>query len=105
MGFSEDTKRRAFERANGRCEICGKQLVFGNRGRNGGRGSWEAHHKRPRSEGGSDTIKNCMVLCYQCHQQPQKAAVRNSTRKSSDIVFGGGLFGGNVGRGGGGFFW
>ena len=111
MGFTEDTKRNAFERANGCCEICGKRLVFGNRGRNGGRGSWEAHHKKPKSEGGTDTLRNCMILCYQCHQQPQKAVSRKSKNQSpDDIIFGGGILGGGIlggnnKKGGGGFLW
>ena len=73
MAFSEETKRIVFERQGGRCgnPDCGKQLVWGNRGCNGGRGAWEAHHKVPVSRGGSDSPSNCIILCYDCHQRPQ----------------------------------
>jgi len=42
--YSPDEVERAFERAGGCCECCGKSLSFGNSRRNPGRGSWEAHH-------------------------------------------------------------
>lgn len=95
MGFSEETKRKGFERAEGCCELCGKKLVFNNRGRTGGRGSWEAHHKTPRAQGGADSLRNCMIICYECHQQPQKAASRmkkesNSGSSLDDLLFGSG---------------
>lgn len=34
----------AFEKAGGRCECCGKMLVWRNSRANPGRGQWEAHH-------------------------------------------------------------
>lgn len=53
--FPEDVVRRAWARADGRCEChrkthehpyvrCNKELVWENRGRETGRGAWEAHH-------------------------------------------------------------
>lgn len=87
MAFTEETKRRAFERAGKRCELCGKQLVFANRGYNGGRGAWEAHHKIPHSQGGSDIISNCMILCYDCHQRPQNALNRKSKDPVRDMLW------------------
>lgn len=67
MAFSKDDVEQAFKKANGRCEICGKQLVFKNRGRGSGRGEWEAHHKHHKKSGGSDTLSNCKILCVDCH--------------------------------------
>jgi len=53
--FPEDVVRRAWARAGGHCECsrkthghpygrCNKELVWENRGRETGRGAWEAHH-------------------------------------------------------------
>ncbi len=74
MGFPDSVVAAAWRRAGGRCECrrrshnhsyvrCSKQLVPGNRGREG-RGKWEAHH---RSSTGGDTLSNCEVLCWDCH--------------------------------------
>ena len=67
MAFSEKTKSEAFTRANGRCESCGKQLVYGNHSE-GERGEWEAHHKTAVASGGNDCLSNCKVLCLNCHK-------------------------------------
>lgn len=92
MAFSKAVIERAFyKKANGHCQICGKQLVFEHRGRNGGRGSWEAHHSKPQADGGKDTYANCTILCYQCHQQPQRAVLQKAKSKSvttDDLLFG-----------------
>lgn len=44
-------------RAGHACECCGEAL---------GR-SWEAHHRKLRSQGGQDSICNLVALCMQCH--------------------------------------
>jgi len=74
--FPENVVRRAWLRANGRCEYrrkthrhkyvrCNKQLVWGNRGRVG-RGCWEAHHI---SFSGGNGLSNCQILCWACHSR------------------------------------
>jgi len=67
MAFSEETKRRIFDNAGGKCEKCGKQLVFGNR-TEGERGAWNAHHKTAVSSGGKDIASNGKALCIECHK-------------------------------------
>lgn len=77
MPFSEDVKLQAWKRAGGRCECkrvscghsgrCNKQLVYSNHSE-GQRGAWEAHHVISESNGGSDTLSNCQVLCLDCHK-------------------------------------
>jgi len=42
--FAPQEVERAFDRADGRCECCGKKLAYGSSRRAGGRGAWEAHH-------------------------------------------------------------
>ena len=67
MGFSTEIIEKAWNRANGRCERCGKQLVRENHNE-GERGAWEAHHKTAQSSGGSDSLSNCEILCLECHK-------------------------------------
>jgi len=76
MAFSDSVVLDAWKRAGGKCECtrtthghvgrCNKQLVWENRGRDG-RGCWEAHHKTSVAAGGSDSLSNCEILCFDCH--------------------------------------
>ena len=55
-GFEwELLKRGAKARARMRCEKCGAA------------GRLEVHHKKPKCEGGEDTMENVIVLCRGCH--------------------------------------
>ena len=74
MAFAESIVKEAWQRSSGQCECmrrshshfytpCGKQLTWENRGKSI-RGGWEAHQK---SVAGGDTIKNCEILCWECH--------------------------------------
>lgn len=67
MAFDVYTKLSAFQRANGKCESCGKRLTYMNNGREG-RGAWEAHHKHHVASGGKSVLSNCRVLCWECHK-------------------------------------
>jgi 5-methylcytosine-specific restriction protein A len=66
MAFSDSVVQDAWKRAGGECERCGKQLTWENNCREG-RGCWEAHHKTSVAAGGSDTLSNCEILCFDCH--------------------------------------
>ena len=76
MPFPESVVKEAWKRAGGRCECkrtthdhygrCYKQLTWENRGREG-RGAWDAHHIVSVSSGGTDTLSNCEILCWDCH--------------------------------------
>lgn len=78
MGFPEDVVRQAWEAAGGRCECCrlthghsgrcNHLLLWENRGRGSGGGSWEAHH-RAGVHGGDDTLANCEILCWHCYSR------------------------------------
>jgi len=76
MSFPLSVVQAAWNRAGGKCECrrrshnhyyvrCNKQLVWGNRGKDGQRGCWEAHHI---SAGGPDILSNCEILCCDCHK-------------------------------------
>ena len=49
-------------RANGRCQRCRRYL-----GEDG-----HAHHRRPRSLGGTWTVKNLAYLCASCHREAHR---------------------------------
>ena len=67
MAFSDKVKREIFDNAKGKCERCGKQLVFDNHNE-GERGAWEAHHRTAVHKGGNDTPSNGEALCLDCHK-------------------------------------
>lgn len=67
MAFSSEVKKIIFDKANGKCESCGKQLVFENHAE-GQRGAWEAHHKTSVASRGADIASNGKALCLACHK-------------------------------------
>lgn len=56
--FTKKVKRAAFERAEGKCEICGARLHVGK---------FAYDHVIPDAMGGSATLENCQVGCTACH--------------------------------------
>lgn len=68
MAFSEKTRHEIFKNARGRCERCGKQLVFENHVE-GQRGAWEAHHRTSVAAGGTNVPSNGEALCLECHKK------------------------------------
>ncbi|HEX6443938.1 MAG TPA: HNH endonuclease signature motif containing protein, partial [Streptosporangiales bacterium] len=59
-GPSKATRRALWDRADGRCEVCGSTFAL------------QAHHRRPRGAGGSrarDTngLANLLLLCAASH--------------------------------------
>jgi len=67
--FPSSVVQDAWSRQRGKCAKCGKQLVPANRDR-GSIGAWHAHHRKPTKDGGTDTLRNCVILCINppdCH--------------------------------------
>ncbi len=68
----ESTKRDQYvsacvkRRAKGLCELCKKPAPFNNKV---DEPYLESHHIRWLSQGGSDTIENCVALCPNCHRK------------------------------------
>ena len=58
--FSRTTKVKAFDKACGKCEACGKKLNAGDR--------IEYDHRIPDAIGKSNALDNCQVLCGPCHK-------------------------------------
>ena len=63
---NQDMVSLAKERANGYCELCGKQAPFKDRD---GVPYLEVHHIQWVSRGGGDHIKNVAALCPNCHRK------------------------------------
>ncbi len=62
MRFPAVIVRRAWRRQGGRCATCGKRL--------NPRKGWHAHHRKPDYLGGTETLRNCVILCINppnCH--------------------------------------
>ena len=65
----------AWRRSEGYCECirmthghlgtCHKTLIKSNRGKEEGLGAWEAHSK---SRLHVDTLSDCEILCWTCHE-------------------------------------
>lgn len=67
-GPAKLTVEALYERAEGRCELCGHP-VHGERGRD-----HHVHHRRPRRMGGSqlpdtNSIENLLLLDASCHER------------------------------------
>lgn len=55
------------ERANGKCENCKSDAPFVRKSDD--TPYLEVHHKKSLSEGGEDTIENCIAVCPNCHSE------------------------------------
>jgi hypothetical protein len=67
--FSDETVEKAWEDAEKKCEKCGKELKWKNRGRDKD-DFWEAHHKDGNPK--NDKLENCQILCWPCHEKTLK---------------------------------
>ncbi len=56
--FPAKVKVAAFDRANGRCEVCSARLFVGK---------FQYDHIIPTAVGGPPTLENCRVACTACH--------------------------------------
>ena len=62
MRFPATIIKRAWKRQGGRCAACGKRLRPSE--------GWHAHHRKPDSREGTETLRNCVILCTNqpnCH--------------------------------------
>ncbi len=56
MPVTRELRQKVFERANGKCSICGREDV-----------PLEIDHIVPHSKGGSDTLSNLRAVCRSCN--------------------------------------
>lgn len=81
--YDDDRLQAIFERANGRCHLCGKKLAFSNYGAHGRRGAWEVDHSRPIADGGTDHLNNLYPAHTSCNRSKQ-AQSSTAVRKIND---------------------
>lgn len=55
--MNDAVRQAVFARCAGYCEKCGKPLPY----------SWALHHRKLRSQGGTDTPDNLVALHHECH--------------------------------------
>ena len=76
--FPEDVLKKAFLRANARCQCerdnhdhgaftCFKQIIWENKGNSAVRSGWEAAYYVAPEKGGKPTLENCEILCMDCY--------------------------------------
>jgi 5-methylcytosine-specific restriction endonuclease McrA len=75
--FPKSVRRAAFVRAEGKCELCGCGLKYGEA---------EFHHKVEAFLGGEATLENCVVLDRHCHAlaTKERRPEIDKTRRISD---------------------
>jgi 5-methylcytosine-specific restriction enzyme A len=56
----------ALRRSKGVCQLCDSPAPFNKKD---GSPFLEVHHIQPLSEGGEDTLSNCVALCPNCHRK------------------------------------
>lgn len=64
--IDEDKRLAVFEKSDGECHYCEKELSFDNRDRES-RGAWEVEHRVPRAKGGTDHLNNLVAACWPCN--------------------------------------
>ena len=83
--FTEETKQKALIRDKYHCQCCGVVLQHGDRYGTGK--PYEIHHKKPKAEGGTNSLANAVSLCTACHtliHQVQKMGY--TFNKAKEIV-------------------
>ncbi|HMV26885.1 MAG TPA: HNH endonuclease signature motif containing protein [bacterium] len=71
MAYDHTKLKKIFERANGRCHLCHKELALRNYGIQGARGAWEVDHSLPKASGGSDHLNNLLPAHISCNRRKQ----------------------------------
>lgn len=79
--FDEKTRRRIFERTDGECHLCGKQMYFKNYGSLGAKGAWEVEHSNPQAKGGTDHLNNLYAAHIRCNREKGTLTTKTARRK------------------------
>ena len=56
--YSPDVRKLIYNYANGRCELCGRKILFDD---------MTIDHIKPLSMGGADVVENLACTCYTCN--------------------------------------
>lgn len=72
--FSEEVRLKVWERAKGRCEMCGNFYPV------------DYHHIYHRSQLGLGIEQNCILLCRQCHEEFHSHKMRDMRHKALEYL-------------------
>ena len=75
--FSPLMKRRAYERQEGQCAICGDEFELAR---------MEADHITPWADGGKTMQKNCQVLCRDCNRPERRKVTPQSKERQKRLI-------------------
>jgi 5-methylcytosine-specific restriction endonuclease McrA len=78
MSYTDEQLDAIFERTDGHCHICGKNLCRNNYGQWGRKGAWEVEHSIPRSDGGSDRLNNLYPAHISCNREKGTVTTRTA---------------------------
>jgi hypothetical protein len=75
--YTEEEKWYIFNKTQGKCRYCGKQLSFENWGKREEKGSWQIDHSTARARGGQDHLNNLFPACIDCNLKKSDASARS----------------------------
>lgn len=67
MPYSDEDRNWVYDRTNGKCFYCGKQLSRINYGKVGNKGAWEVEHFIPIRSNGAHQPYNWVAACIDCN--------------------------------------
>lgn len=67
MPWTDEQLSIIFDKTDGTCRYCAKQLAFANHGAVARRGAWQVDHSRSRFNGGTDHLNNLYAACVECN--------------------------------------
>lgn len=71
------------ERANGICDLCGKEAPFKDKN---GRSYLESHHVITLAENGPDAIYNTVAICPNCHRRIHVLHQKEDVKRLSKVI-------------------
>lgn len=82
MKWMEEQKRAVFDKTDGRCHICRKNLSFKNHGCDGKRGAWHIDHSNAQANGGGHGLNNLLPACCGCNIEKSAGSTRAARKRS-----------------------
>lgn len=82
MKYSEEQKRRIYDKTSGYCHLCGKHLALSNYGKHGAKGAWNVDHSKAQGIGGSDHGNNLFPACISCNSRKGIRSSRSIRREN-----------------------
>lgn len=74
--YSQDARKLIYNKANGRCELCGRKIIFED---------MTVDHIIPLSQGGLDEVENLQCTCNACNQFKQNIKPDEFNKRVAEI--------------------